>query len=347
MKLFKRITHSLRESIPSVLAVLAALFIGGILLIIAGHDPLTAYQTLFRGAFGNNNRIAETFVKATPLIIMALGASIAFKAQLWNIGGNGQFTLGAIVALTVGIHLHVPIYILIPVSLIGSLIAGGLLGALVGWLKARFNANEVITTLMFDYIMLYMLSYLLRGPLIDPDGHGFPQTPLLADNLHLPILLEGTRLHAGLLIAALFTALCIYFWRSRLGFEISMVGESQDVARYCGINVSRNIVMTMAISAAFAALAGWVEVFGIHYRLLDDIAGGFGSVAIVVALLGRLNPVGIFISGIFFAALVSGGNTMQRMEGIPYSLVNVLQGLVIVFVISRSIFLFKREKKIV
>ncbi|RYD06969.1 hypothetical protein N752_01370 [Desulforamulus aquiferis] len=215
---------------------------------------------------------------------------------------------------------------------------------MAGALRAKFNANEVITTLMLNYIAVYLLSWLIRGPMIDPKGQGFPQTELIGEAIRLPILLSGTRLHLGILVALLIILAGYFFWRSSLGFRVKLVGEGPDVASYSGIQISKTIVLVMFISSGLAGLAGWSEVFGIHYRLIDDIAIGYGSLAIVVALLGGLNPLGIMVSSFFFAALMVGGSTMQRMVGVPFSLVNVIQGLVIIFVISRIIYTQWRDR---
>ena len=330
--------------LPSVVAVALAFGVGALLLLVAGKNPGEAYLTLFMGALGSPNRVAETLVRATPLMIMALGTSIAFKSQIWNIGGDGQFMVGATCAVFVGLNLNLPLMFLWPATFLAAFLGGGLWGGLAGAMRAKFNANEVITTLMLNYIATYLLSWLIRGPLMDPNGHGFPQTALLSQHVHLPILLSGTRLHMGLFIALIVIVAGFFFWRTTVGQRIELVGESEHVAQYCGIQVPKTIVLTMFISAGLAGVAGWNEVFGVQYRLIDDISSGFGNLAIVVALLGNLHPLGIVISSFFFAALMVGGNTMQLMVGIPFSLVTVIQGLVIVFVISRVVYTQWRDK---
>lgn len=330
--------------LPAVATIALAFGVSALLLLASGHNPIDAFSTLTTSAFGSPSRIAEVLVKAAPLMVMALGISIAFKSQIWNIGGDGQFTIGAIFAAFVALNLNLPASIVLPLSFLAAFLGGGLWGGLAGYLRAKFNANEVITTLMMNYIASYLLSWLIRYPMIDPEGHGFPQTPLLAKQFHLPIIFSGTRLHAGILIALVIIVLGYFFWRSSLGFRIELVGESEEVARYCGINVSKTIVLTMIISAGLCGVAGWGEVMGVHYRLLDDISSGYGNLAIVIALLGNLNPFGIAISSFFFAALMVGGSTMQLLKGIPFSLITVIQGLVIVFVISRVVYTQWRDK---
>ena len=345
MKKLKEVLKAVARGIaPALIAIVFALLIGAILLVAAGNSPVEAYSTLWKGAFGSSHRFAETVVKAIPLAVLGLGISVAFKANIWNIGGDGQFTLGAIFSMAVALYLPLPVPLLLPVTLLAAFAGGAFWGGIAGYLKARFNANEVITTLMLNYVALYLLEWLVKGPMIDPKGHGFPQTELLAEGLRLPIILAGTRLHAGVLVALILAVAGYFFWKTVLGFKIQLVGESPRVAEYSGINVPRITVVTMVISAGLAGLAGWTEVFGIHYRLLENISGSYGNLAIVVALLADLNPLGILISAFFFAALVTGGNTMQRMVGVPFSLVYIIQGLVIIFVISRVVLIKWREK---
>lgn len=345
MKIKTLIKNLLAGIVPSVISISLAILVGVLLLLLTGQNPIEAFQTLFWGAFGSTNRIAETLIKAAPLMIMALGTSIAFKSQLWNIGGDGQFTLGAVFAMLVAMNLSfLPTAILLPLSFLAAFLGGALWGGLAGAFRARFNANEVITTLMLNYVAVYLLGWLIRGPMIDPKGHGFPQTPLLEEGLRLPLLLSGTRLHFGIIIALLIILAGYIFWRSTIGFRIKLMGEGHHVARYSGIEVPKTIILIMFISSGLAGLAGWTEVFGIHYRLMDDINSGYGMLAIVVALLGNLNPLGIGVSAFFFAALSVGGSTMQRMVGVPFSLVSVLEGLVIIFVISRVVYTQWRDR---
>jgi len=333
-----------RSILPPVIAVGLALLMGAILLIVSGHHPLEAYASLFRGAFGSTHRLAETLVKATPLSILAIGIAIAFKSEIWNIGGDGQFTIGAVLAVFVALNVTLPSVLLLPLTFLAACVGGALWGGIAGYLKARFNTNEVITTLMLVYIANYLLDWLVKGPMMDPKGFGFPQTELVDEALRLPVLIGGTRLHAGLFLALAVVVVGYFFWKTTLGFRIELVGQSREVARYSGVNVSRTIVVTMLISGGLAGIAGWVEVFGIHFRLLEHIAGGYGFLAIVVALLADLNPIGILVSAFFFAALLVGGETMKRMVGVPFSLVEVIQGLVIMFVISRVVYTAWRQR---
>lgn len=331
--------HNIWKAVwPTMVAIILSFIIGGILIMITGKNPLAAYASMFNGAFGTFHRLAETLVKTTTLTIMALGTSIAFRCKLWNIGSEGQFLIGSIFAMTVAMFVPAPNYILFPLTFIAAFIGGGLWGALAGWLKIKFNASEVITTIMLNYVAVYLLSWLVRNPLIDPDGHNFPQSPMLDEGLRLPILLEGTRLNLGFVIAILLIIAVYIMWRSPFGFGVVLTGESHEVARYSGINVKKTALVTMFISAGVIGLAGWTDTFGIHYRLIDGIADGYGNLSVVIALLGNLHPVGIGLSSFFFGILIVGGNTMKRLQGIPFSIVHVIQGLVIIFVISKVVF---------
>ncbi len=324
------------EVCAAVLTIAIALAIGAVLVSVSGNDPVEAYQTLFRGAFGSKQRISEVFVKMVPLCMMAFGTSVAFKAQLWNIGGNGQFILGAVAAIIPGLYLNLPPVILLPLSLICGMIGGALWAGVAAVLKIRFSANEVITTLMLNYIATYFLAFLVHGPMKDPVGGDFPQSPNIAEALRLPLFSERLRIHGGIFVGILLVIAMLFFWKTVLGYRIDLAGQGEKVATYSGMSVKRTVLITMMISGALTGLAGWNEIYGVQYRLLEGVASGYGDIAVVIALLGSLNPVGIVIAGFFFSALMVGGATMQRMTDVPYSIVDIIQGLVIVFIIART-----------
>ena len=324
------------EVCAAVLTIAIALAIGAVLVSVSGNDPVEAYQTLFRGAFGSKQRISEVFVKMVPLCMMAFGTSVAFRAQLWNIGGNGQFILGAVAAIIPGLSLNLPPVILLPLSLICGMIGGALWAGVAAVLKIRFSANEVITTLMLNYIATYFLAFLVHGPMKDPVGGDFPQSPNIAEALRLPLFSERLRIHGGIFVGILLVIVMLFFWKTVLGYRIDLAGQGEKVATYSGMSVKRTVLITMMISGALTGLAGWNEIYGVQYRLLEGVASGYGDIAVVIALLGSLNPVGIVIAGFFFSALMVGGATMQRMTDVPYSIVDIIQGLVIVFIIART-----------
>jgi len=323
--------------LSAALSVALALLIGALFLLASGRDPIAAYSSLLSGAFGSPARLAETFVKMTPFLILAISVSISFRCGVWNIGAEGQLILGAIASFWVALvfkSLHPAL--LLPLTLVAGVTGGALYSGIAGALKAYFNANEVITTSMLNFIAVYLLAFMVNGPLKDPEGFNFPQSQLLPEALHLPRLLTGSRLNVAFIISLLLVVGAILFWRSTLGFRTEIVGASRRVAAHAGLNVNRTVILVSLITGGVAGLAGWGEIFGIHYRLIEAIAVGMGSMAIVVALLGELNPVGMVVSAFLFAALVVGGNAMERSAGVPFALVDVINGSIILIVLARS-----------
>lgn len=333
----KKVFEALRQALVAVGLVLAALVVGGLLVMLTGNSPLEAYSAMARGAFSSVQKLCELFVKFIPITMIAFGISIAFRAQLWNIGAGGQFIMGSIAATVVALYIPVPFALRSVLSLVAAMAAGGLWAMLAGWLKVRFNANEVITTLMLNYVAEYFLAYLVYGPMMDPGGE-LAQSKLVPEVMKLPKLIGNYRLHAGIFVVILIILMMLIFWRTSLGYRIDLVGQGRKVATYAGVRVNRMILLTMLISGAFAGLAGWIETFGIQFRILEGIASKYGDIGNVIALLGGLNPIGIVISSLFFAVLLVGGASMQRMTEVPYSIVEVIQGLIIVFVIARAVF---------
>ena len=292
----------------AVAMVAAALLVGAVLVMISGNNPLEAYSTLLSGAFSSKQRVSELFVKLVPVMIMGLGISVAYRAQLWNIGAEGQFIMGSIAA------------------------AGGW-ALLAGFLKVRFHANEVITTLMLNYIADYFLDFLVYGPMMDPAGQ-LPQSAMVPEGIQIKAIFSGLRVHYGLAIMVVVFILTVLLWRSTLGYRINLIGQGERVSTYAGVNVKRTILLTMFISGAVAGVAGWIETFGLQYRIMENMAGSYGNIATVVALLGALHPCGIAVASFFFSILLVGGASMQRMTNVPYSIVDVIQGLIIIFVIA-------------
>lgn len=326
----------------AVLSVVLAMLIGALLLLVSGTNPLTAYRSLFYGAFGTVDRFAETLVKATPLLIIAVSVSICFRAQVWNIGAEGQLILGAITSTWVALTFSsLPAPLLLVLSLIAGAIGGAVWGGIAGILKAKMQANEVITTSMLNYIAVYLLGFLVRGPLMDPNGFNFPQSALIKESLELPRLIPGTRLNLALVLALLLVAGAMVFWRSTIGFRTEIVGASRRVAKQIGLSVGGTFVLVTALSGALVGMAGWGEIFGLHFRLIEEIARGLGNLGIVVALLGELHPLGMLVSSLLFGALVVGGNAMERNAGVPFALVDVIQGAIILLILARTYF-FKK-----
>lgn len=326
----------------AALALVLSLLVGGALLLVSGRDPIAAYRSLYYGAFGTTDRFTETLVKTTPLLFVAVSVSICFRAQVWNIGAEGQMILGAIFSTWVALHVKgLPTLPHLALTFVAGALGGMLWSLIAGVLKAYLQANEVITTSMLNYIAVYLLAYLVRGPMMDPQGFNFPQSPLIPDELELPRLLARTRLNVAFIVALIAVLLALVFWRSTWGRRTEIVGASRRVAEHVGLSVPRTILLVTALSGALTGIAGWGEIFGLHFRLIEEITRGFGTLGIVVALLGGLNPIGMTISAFLFAALVVGGNAMERNANVPFALVDVIQGCVILLVLSRA-YLFKR-----
>jgi ABC-type uncharacterized transport system permease subunit len=326
------------------LATLAALGVGAVMLMVFDANPLVAYGALLEGAFGSTNAIADTLVKATPLLLVALGICIAFRGGVINIGGEGQLVVGAVASTVVGLYNpDIPGYLLIPAALLVGFFAGGAWGAIPGFLKAYFNVNEILSTIMMNAIAVQGMNYLLREPLIDPvqleAASRIPQTARLNAAFDLPRLVP-TRLHlgTGLAIIAAFLVF-VFLWRTVVGYRIRAVGLNPNASRYAGINVSRNIVLSLLLSGAFCGLAGAIQIYGLHHRMFTDgsatgFTGSAGFNGIVVALFGQLHPLGAIPASFLFGALIVGANKLQRVMQVPSSFIIALNGLVVVFVVS-------------
>ncbi|MBE3580941.1 MAG: ABC transporter permease [Thermoanaerobacteraceae bacterium] len=315
-------------------ALVLAFIVASFIIALSGANPLLAYKYMLSGAFGSLRSFTETLVKATPLLLSGLGLTVAYRTGLISIGAEGQMIMGGLFATLAGIYMGwIPGPALILVVMLAGMVGGGLWGAIPGYLKARLGVSEVINTIMLNYIAIFLVSYLLDVPLREPPGY-FPQTAQIARHAWLPYVLPGTRLHLGVLIA-FASAFVVYFllWRSPLGYQMRAVGYNREAARHSGMNVGKNMVLALSLSGAFAGLAGMVEIAGLHHRLLNGFSSEYGFDAMAVALLGKLHPAGVIIASIFFGALRVGANMMQRSVQVPASLVFVIQGLVILFVL--------------
>lgn len=343
------------DGLLPVLAALAALAVGAIMLLFLGIDPLVAYQAMAVGAFGSPNALAETMVKAVPLLLIGLGICISFRAKVINIGGEGQMIIGALLATAIGLAVpELPGWLVIPLVMVVGFFGGAVWGAIPGVLKAYFNVNEILSTVMMNAIAVQLMNFLLRGPMIDPDQaellSKIPQTARLPEAYHLARWLP-TRLHAGVIIAVVL-AFVVYLllFHTTLGYRIRAVGFNPDASRYGGIRVRRQIVIALLLSGAFAGLAGAVQVYGLNYRMITDgsatgFTGSAGFNGIVAALFGGLHPLGTIPAAFFFGALLVGANSMQRISQVPSAFVIALNGLVVIFVVSSAIWQDMRQRK--
>ena len=361
---------------PVIIALLLALVVASILLIALNANPLEAYAAMLEGAIGKENATAETLVKATPILFVAIGITIAFRGGMINIGGEGQMIAGALAGTTIALilgEMRVPPefakergafdLIIVTLSLLGGFLAGALYGGLAGFLKAYFDVNEILSTIMLNQIAVQLMNFLLNGVLLDPAARGInniPKTARLVTAAQLPRLsfpvgdphlFARSRLHWGLIVAmALAVVIYIFLWRTSLGYRIRAVGENQRASSYAGINVKRQMMFSMFLAGGFAGLAGVVQVLGLQYRLqTDGSPAGFTAAAgfngIVAALFGGLNPIGAIPAAAFFGGLLVGAQKMQRELGVPASLITAVNGLIVVFVVSSEIFILQRSKR--
>lgn len=323
------------RTLSVISALLLAVIISSILIIMVGSDPIVAYKAFFQAIFGEVDGLSEVLVKAIPLTMVGLGMAVAFKAKFWNIGGEGQIIMGAIAAAWIGTTFtSLPGPVLTVLVLVGGFILGMIWGGISGFLKAKFHLNEVIVTVMMNYIATYLQIYLVRGPMINKAMPFWPASAFLPESSWFSQLIEGSRVHSGLWVAIILVAVVwLLMNRMPLGFRIQATGASRESAKYNGIKVGTILVLAVSISGGLAGVAGANEVLGVHHRLLDLIAAGYGFTAIVVAVLGRLNPIGVLIAAIGFGALLVGGNMMQVAAEIPTALIVAFQGIVLVSVL--------------
>lgn len=322
----------------TVLSVFLSLVLGGIFLHLTGHDALEVYVLMFSGAFGSAYGLSETLVKAIPLMLSGLGISLAFRMQLWNIGAEGQLYMGAFAASWVPLTFPgLPSYEMIPAMVLLGMAAGGLWALLPAIPRAYLGVNEIISTLMLNYVAILWVDYLVFGPWRDPKGFNFPLSAPFAESARLATL-GSSRVHAGIFFALLISVLIyIIINRSKWGFEIRVIGESEPAARYAGMDIRHNILLVMLMSGAICGLAGMTEVSGVIGRLQHGLSPGYGYTAIIVAWLGKLNPFMILVVSVLFGSLQVGGYLVQT-SGVPASVATMLQGAILFFVLGGDIF---------
>jgi len=318
--------------VVQILAILLAFVTGAIVLSLTGYSPIEAYSAMFSGAFGNLYGIGQTLTKATPITFTALAFLFAFKSGLFNIGAEGQLIIGAMASAIVGISFNgLPALVHIALALLAGAVAGGLWGFIPAFLRAKFGAHEVITTMMLSYVAAYLTSYMVNYPFKAPGW--VAQTVPILESARLPRILSPTQLSASLYLVMLLVVLTEYILRRTvLGFELRATGLNPDAAENAGINVRRGMILALVISGAIAGLGGSGEILGVHRRFIDGFSPGYGWDGLAVALVGGLNPVGALLAAILFGALRNGGMVMTRVTGVPLDIVFLLQALVILFV---------------
>ncbi|KEO50913.1 ABC transporter permease [Thioclava pacifica] len=315
-----------RRLLPPVLAIAGSFLVASLLALIAGGNPLAVFGAIIKGAVGSKFALLETLNRATPLIFTGLAVAVAFRAKLWNIGAEAQLYAGAVVTAVLGTGvLQWPAALLLPTIAILSMLAGALLLLGPALLKTRLGVDEVVTTLLLNFIFLLFVSYLLEGPLKDPMGMGWPKSPRLIEEARLPRIVEGLRLHWGFVLALIAAvALWIINTRTTLGFEMRAVGQNAEAARFAGMPVTGVILKTALLSGGLAALAGFSEVSGLKGSLTLDISPGYGYTGIVVAMLALLHPLGVVAAALFVAAIFVGANAMSRALDVPTYLADIM-----------------------
>jgi len=364
------------ELLLPVLAVALALLIGAVMIVLMDANPIEAYQGLWEGAFGTKNAVADTMVKATPLLLVGIGICISFRGGVINIGGEGQMIVGGLAAL--GLALEFPDAdptLMIPGALLASFVAGAIWGGIAGVLKAYFRVNEILSTIMLNQIANYWMIYLVSNTFVDPAkkqlGAPIPETQRLPREFDLPRIggdldrlwdwlglsaygdkaWSTTLMHNGIIVAAVLAVLVyILLWRTTIGYRIRAVGKNPQASRYAGIEVKHYVVLSLMLSGGFAGLAGGIQVLGVRHRMNAEggglaFTGNAGFNGIVAALFGKLHPLGTIPASILFGALLVGGNKLQRTVQVPSALITVLIGLVIVFAVSSDILVRRRAAR--
>lgn len=319
-----------------LLAVLLTLIGGALMFAVLGHNPATALYTFFISPITSQQGIAELMVKATPLILIAIGLAFGFRANVWNIGAEGQLTIGAIFGGSLALAVYPSeSFLLMPGMILAGILGGMVWAAIPAYLRTHFNCNEILTSLMLVYIAILLLAYLIHGPLKDPAGFNFPESRQFQDAAVSPIIWPGTRLHMGWLFAL---GLAVAGWmlinRHLIGFQIRVIGEAPRAARFAGFSEKQIVWFVLLTSGGLAGLAGMFEVSGPMGQIVPSISPGYGFTAIIVAFLGRLHSIGIVFAGLLMALTYLGGEAAQIDLNMPNAVTGVFQGMILFFLLA-------------
>lgn len=328
-----------KEYTVRILAVGLSIVFAGMIMLLFGLDPLEIFKSLIVGSVGTQMRIKQTLIKAIPLCIASLGISVAFKMKFWNIGAEGQITLGATAATFVALNLGeaTPKPVMLAAMAAAAILAGGLWAFIPAIFKAKLGTNETIFTLMLNYIAIKFVMYLQYGPWIDPAAQGFPKIATFSDNAILP---EVFGLHIGWIIALILVAFVyVFINKTKKGYEISVVGQSVETARYAGMNISSIIITAMLLSGGMCGLVGMIQASAIEKSLVYGIANNYGFTAIITAWLARLHSVAILFVCVIFAMLIQGGAYIQIAMNVPSSVASIVQGTILFFVLGSEFFI--------
>ena len=325
------------KALLPILGIFIGAFVGSLVILAKGVNPIIAYAALLDGAFGNIDNFSASLIKTIPLGITGLAVIISYKAGIFNIGGEGQIQLGAVAATLIGTQFAgLNPFLYVPLCILGAALAGGLFAAIPGIAKAYKGYNEIVICMLMNYIAILFVSLMVQGPM-KMKGQYFPQSAPLDLGAKLPNILPNTQLHAGIILL-LVGCILVYFviFKTTFGFKLRAVGINLRASQYGGINAKRVMALAMIISGAVAGIAGGVEIMGVHGRLIENFSPGYGYDAIAVALLANLNPLWLLLSAFFFGALRNGAINMQIMTGVPVSFVYIIQALAVLFVISAT-----------
>jgi len=319
-------------------AVVAALVASGIIMALMGYNPLDVFGKIFSGAIGSSYRFRETINKAIPLGVLSLGTAVAFRMKFWNIGQEGQFYLGAYGASLIAFGFSgLPAPILLPLMFIAGMVFGGLWALIPALLKIKFSTNETLVTLMLNYIAIKWISFLQYVAWKDPSALGFPKITPFTRNAILPSLFN---IHIGWIITLLLAVLIyILLKRTKLGYEIDVIGQSEMTARYIGMSVFRITILAITLSGGLCGIAGMMQASAVEHSLSDQLSGGLGFTSVIVAWIAKLDPLAIVIVAFLFSLLIQGGNFLQSSLQIPATISQVLQGIIIFFVLGSEFFL--------
>lgn len=328
------------------LAVAATVFGGAAIFALLGQDPLEGLYQFFIAPVTSLYGISELFVKATPIVLIAVGLAFGFRANVWNIGAEGQLTMGAIAGGGLALAFYeVESSFLLPAMIVTGVLGGMAWAAIPAWLKTRFNANEILTSLMLTYVATLFLSTLVHGPWRDPEGYNFPESRLFHDAATMPLIWDGTRLHLGSMITLfLVVAGWVLLTRTLAGFQIKVVGLAPQAAAFAGFSRAKMIWTTLLLSGGLAGMAGLFEVAGPVGQLLPTISPGYGFTAIIVAFLGRLHPIGILLAGLLVALSYLGGEIVQIELGMPQAVTGVFQGMLLFFLLASDVLIRFRPR---
>lgn len=341
-----KLQKSLNSLLFPILSIIVALLLGAIMMAVLGYDVGLAYKSLAAGAFGGKGPISETLLYVTPLLFCAVSYAFAFRCGLINLGAEGQLHIGAVCGSLVGAHIQgLPPLVHIPLVIVFGFMGGALWGVIVGILKMRFGASELITTIMLNYIAMKFVEFCVTNePFKDMTPGAAPRMPTVLDSAKLPKILPGTRLHAGILLALVAVLIYYFFmWRTTRGYEMRVIGLNKDAGRYSGMNIRTNSVLSMLIAGGFAGIGGAVQIIGLQFFLPQGFSSNFGFSGVAVALLGGNHPIGMVIAAVLFGGMNAGGLRMQTIAQVPSASIEVIQGLIIMFAVSRELFIWLRN----